>query len=216
MTAIEWHGATVLFVGDSVTDAGRTSAPAKRPFDDLGVGYVRFIAQHLGSLQAEVGLRIVNRGVSGDRTRELEPRWERDVIAERPDVLSVLIGVNDSWRGFDDNDPTTADEFEMRYRALLGRARAATPALHLVLCEPFLLFEQPGEEGFRRDLDDKVAAVHRLADEFGAILVPFDAMFAAACTRMPATYWADDGIHPTPAGHGLMAWEWMRRTGLAG
>jgi lysophospholipase L1-like esterase len=216
MTSIDWQRATVLFVGDSVTDAGRTSSPAKRPFDELGVGYVRFVAQHLGSQRAEMGLHIVNRGVSGDRTRELEPRWERDVIAERPDVLSVLIGVNDSWRGFDDNDPTTADEFATRYRALLVRARTAMPALHLVLCEPFLLFEQPGEEGFRRDLDDKVAVVHRLADEFDATLVPFDAMFVAACERMPAEHWADDGIHPTPAGHGLMAWEWMRRTGLTG
>ena len=216
MTSIDWQDATVLFVGDSVTDACRTSSPAKRPFDELGVGYVRFVAQHLGSQRPELALRFVNRGVSGDRTRELEPRWERDVIAERPDVLSVLIGVNDSWRGFDDNDPTTADEFATRYRALLGRARAAMPALHLVLCEPFLLFEQPGEEGFRRDLDDKVAVVHRLADEFDATLVPFDAMFVAACGRMPAEHWADDGVHPTPAGHGLMAWEWMRCTGLTG
>lgn len=216
MTSIDWQDATVLFVGDSVTDAGHTSSPAKRPFDELGVGYVRFVAQHLGSQRPELALRFVNRGVSGDRTRELEPRWERDVIAERPDVLSVLIGVNDSWRGFDDNDPTTADEFATRYRALLGRARAAMPALHLVLCEPFLLFEQPGEEGFRRDLDDKVAVVHRLADEFDATLVPFDAMFVAACGRMPAEHWADDGVHPTPAGHGLMAWEWMRCTGLTG
>ncbi|MGB8858843.1 MAG: SGNH/GDSL hydrolase family protein, partial [Ilumatobacteraceae bacterium] len=164
----------------------------------------------------DLGMRIVNRGISGDRTRELEPRWDRDVIAERPHVLSVLIGVNDSWRGFDDNDPTSAEVFEARYRSLLQRARAASPALHVVLCEPFLLFEQPGEEGFRADLDGKVAVVRRLAEEFDAVLVPFDRMFVDACVRTPATYWADDGIHPTPAGHGLMAWEWMCRTGLAG
>ena len=215
MTAFDWHDATVLFIGDSVTDAGRTASPDVRPFDALGVGYVRFIAQHLGSQHPELGLRIVNRGVSGDRTRELEPRWEHDVIDERPHVLSVLIGVNDSWRAFDDNDPTPDDEFESRYRSLLQRARAASPALHIVLCEPFLMFEQPGEVGFRQDLDGKIAVVHRLADEFDASLVQFDQMFVAACARIAATYWADDGIHPTPAGHGLMAWEWMRCTGLA-
>jgi acyl-CoA thioesterase I len=215
MTAFDWQGATVLFVGDSVTDAGRTAFPETRPFDALGVGYVRFVAQHLGSQRPDLGLRLVNRGISGDRTRELEPRWDRDVIAERPQVLSVLIGVNDAWRGFDNNDPTSAAEFEMRYRSLLQRARASLPALYVVLCEPFMLFEQPGEEGMRQDLDGKVAAVNRLAEEFDATLVPFDRMFRAACVETPATYWADDGIHPTAAGHGLMAWEWMRRTGLA-
>lgn len=207
MNAIDWPDATVLFVGDSVTDAGRTSAPDRRPFDRLGVGYVRFIAQHIGSQHPSLGLRIVNRGVSGDRTRELEPRWEADVIAEQPDVLSVLIGVNDSWRAFDEHDPTPDHEFEHRYRSLLHRARAANPALHVVLCEPFLLFEQPTEIGFRRDLDGKVGVVHRLAEAFDATLVPFDAMFRAACADVDATHWADDGIHPTPAGHGLMAWD---------
>ena len=215
MNTFDWHGSTVVFVGDSVTDAGRTSAPAQRPFDSLGVGYVRFVAQHLGSQRPELGLKIVNRGVSGDRTRELEPRWERDVIVERPDVLSVLIGVNDSWRAFDENDPTPDHEFEHRYRTLLERSLAANPALRLVLCEAFLLFEQPTEEGFRHDLDGKVEVVNRLAAEFDATLVRFDEMFRAACTTTEATYWADDGIHPTPAGHGLMAWEWMRSTGVA-
>jgi lysophospholipase L1-like esterase len=209
-----WSDATVVFVGDSVTAAGRRSRlPWRRR--DLGNGWVRDIARRVAGERPDLGLRVVNRGVNGDRTRELALRWQRDVLDERPDVVSVLVGVNDTWRGFDAADPTPVEQYEDCYRALLERTVATLPEVRLVLGEPFLLFEPPGLAGMRADLDARIAVVHRLAVEHGAVLVPFDRVLVdAGASSSPAAI-ADDGIHPTPAGHRLMADTWLSALGLA-
>ena len=188
-----------VFIGDSVTDCGRLESPP------LGEGYVREIVAS-GRLPGDV----VNVGTSGHRLVDLAARWERDVIDANPTRVSIAIGINDTWRRYDDDDPTDVADVERNYRSVLQRTRAATGAA-LVLCEPFLLVVEPEMRTWREDLDPKIAVVHRLAAEFEAVLVPFDAAFTALAHSMPMEHLAADGIHPTALGHTAMADLWLDR-----
>jgi lysophospholipase L1-like esterase len=187
---------TIVFAGDSVTDCGRRDDP-----EGLGDGYVRDLFDELGPRRP----RIVNVGISGNRAVDLEARWQTDVIAHQPDLVSVLIGVNDTWRRYDEDDPTSAADFEASYRALLEPLQAK-----LVLVEPFLLAVKEEQHTWREDLDPKIEVVRRLAAEYGAILVPADVEFTRQATVVGATTLADDGVHPTAAGHRLLAKLWLR------
>lgn len=198
------HGSTILFQGDSVTDCGRDkSNPAS-----LGSGYVLMITGMLASVKPELDLRIVNRGISGNRTKDLAARWKEDCLDIRPTVLSILVGINNVWRRYDSNDPTEASQFEDEYRVLLRQARDGGVA-EIVIMEPFVLPVPDDRRGWRVDLDPKIAICRSLAAEFEAHYVPLDGILAAASTRVRPSYWAADGVHPTAAGHGLIARSWM-------
>lgn len=186
-----------VFIGDSVTDSHRLEIP---PYGD---GYVQDIVAS-GRLTGDV----INVGTSGHRLVDLVERWERDVIDAHPTRVSIAIGINDTWRRYDDDDPTTIEAFEANYRSVLARTLDATGA-ELVLCEPFLLPVEDAMHGWREDLDPKVDAVRRLAAEFGARFVAFDANFATLAGTMPMTELAGDGIHPTALGHRAMADLWL-------
>lgn len=203
--------ALILFQGDSITDAGRS----REDLNDLGRGYALMTAAWLGQRWAEKGLRFVNRGVSGNRCADLVTRWQADCLDLRPDLVSIYIGINDTWRRYDSGSPTSAAEFEGHYRKLLGATRRALPAAQLVLVEPFVLPHPADRAAWREDLDPKIAVVRALALEFGAVLVPLDGLFAQAAARRGPAYWAGDGVHPTPAGHALIARAWMAAVGLA-
>lgn len=199
-----WTGTHVLFIGDSVTDADRRSDPR-----GLGNGYVRRLAE--GPLRAA---RVTNRGVNGHRIVDLAARWDADVLAENPDVLSVLVGINETWRRYDSGVVTPLATYEAIYRDLLGRVPATT---RLVLVEPFVL---PVTAGQRRwwaeDLADRVDLVHRLADAHGATVVPAAAHLSALASARGAATLAADGVHPTPEGHGALAdlwWDTVSATG---
>ncbi|TWD79918.1 lysophospholipase L1-like esterase [Kribbella amoyensis] len=188
---------TIVFAGDSVTDCGRRTDPA-----GLGDGYVKLLADHLGS----TGPRVVNAGISGHRAKDLVARWQTDVLAERPDLVSILIGINDTWRRYDKDDLTSAEEFEASYRLLLEPLRE----VRLVLVEPFLLPVKEEQHSWREDLDPKLEVVRRLAAEYGALLVRTDTEFTARAVEAGAITLADDGVHPTAAGHRLIADLWFR------
>lgn len=193
----------VLLVGDSVTDCGRRTDP-----DGLGDGYVRLLAE--GPLR---GARVTNRGVGGDRAVGLAARWEDDVLRERPDVLSVLVGVNDTWRRYDAGTTTSAPAFEATYRSLLGSALAAG-VRRLVLVEPFVLPVTPGQQRWwDEDLGAKVDVVRRLAAEHGAVLVPAASHLTALSASTGAAALAADGVHPTAAGHRALADLWWSVAG---
>lgn len=191
-----------VFIGDSVTDCDRIDFPPH------GTGYVRHIAKS-GRLEGE----IINVGTSGHRLVDLQARWERDVLTHRPDILSVNIGINDTWRRYDDNDPTDVADFERNYRDVLERT-LANGRVRLVLCEPFLLHVEPEMATWREDLDPKIEVVHKLAAEYGAILVPFDQHLNAAAAKHGIAEVAGDGIHPTVLGHRMMAELWLDCVGL--
>ncbi len=197
--------ALVLFEGDSVTDCGRC------PDDDrqLGCGCVMMAAGFFSALFPEKHVRFLNRGVSGSRIRDLRARCGKYCEDLNPTWVSILIGINDTWRRYDSNDPTPVADFERDYRHVLTFIHEEVEA-NIILCEPFLLPVPADRAAWREDLDPKIAVVRRLAAEFKAILVPLDGVFAqAACRREPA-YWVPDGVHPSTAGHGLIAEGWLR------
>jgi len=191
-----------VFIGDSVTDCGRLIEP---PYGD---GYVFNIANS-GRLSGE----IINVGTSGHRLIDLENRWNTDVLAHHPTLVSVAIGINDTWRRYDDNDPTSVEAFEESYRRVLTATKAQGNP-DLVLCEPFLLAVRDEMNTWREDLDPKIAVVHKLAAEFNAKLVPFDQRFNDLAREMSMSELADDGIHPSKLGHQIMADLWLRNVGL--
>jgi acyl-CoA thioesterase-1 len=187
---------TVVFAGDSVTDCGRRTDP-----DGLGNGYVRNLYDDLAARRP----RIVNAGISGNRAVDLVRRWSTDVLAHDPSLVSILIGINDTWRRYDKVDPTTAESFEASYRALLDPLTCP-----VVLIEPFLLAVKDGQDAWREDLDPKLDVVRKLAVEYGAILVPADVELNRQAASAGAATLAGDGVHPTAAGHQAIADLWRR------
>jgi acyl-CoA thioesterase-1 len=205
MASLIEDGALVLFQGDSITDAGRDRYDSNH----LGYGYAMMASAWFSALYPEKSVRFLNRGMGGNRARDLQERWQEDCLDLRPSWVSIMIGINDTWRRYDRNDPTSVQDYEAAYRAILEQTREHVNA-RLILCEPFVLPVPQDREAWREDLDPKIAAVRRLAREFAAMLVPLDGIFAQAATQRELTFWAGDGVHPTSAGHALIAQSWLR------
>lgn len=194
----------ILFQGDSITDGnrGRTADPNHI----LGHGYCFIIAAKYGSQYPERKLIFMNRGISGNTVLDLEKRWQKDALDLKPDVLSILIGVNDSGK----NVPL--EQYEQVYDKLLAAARTANPNIKFVLGEPFILQKDGHKEGNVRDQDvnKRQAIVEKLAKKYNAPVVKFQKLFDDACKHAGAEYWIWDSVHPTYSGHQLMADEWIK------
>lgn len=199
----------ILFQGDSITDCGRDR---DQPHG-LGGGYAMMAASFLSAKHPQLAPAFFNRGISGNRVGDLVDRWQEDCIDLKPDVLSLYIGINDVWRRYDRNLPTTPEAFEKNYRILLEKTLAALPCIKLVIMEPFVLPVPEDRKAWREDLDPKIDVVRHLAREYQATYVPLDGIFAAASTQQTPAYWAPDGVHPSPAGHALIAQSWLRAVG---
>ncbi|MCR2805955.1 SGNH/GDSL hydrolase family protein [Paenibacillus soyae] len=202
-------GKTILFQGDSITDAGR---PREEGSSSLGQGYVNLIAGKLGYELAESRHRFVNRGIGGNRVSDLYARWNEDAIHLRPDAISILIGVNDAWRIVRKLPEGATDRFERAYRHLLDETKEILPDAGLILCEPFLLqagIAVEGWEEWRSHLDGYRRIVSTLAEQYGAVFVALQEPFDQAALRTNPSYWLRDGVHPTAAGHELIAREWI-------
>lgn len=196
MTMIK-SGDTVVFFGDSVTDAGRREDP-----EGLGRGYVCLLAAEL------TGVTVINAGIGGNRTVDLQARLDDDVLAHRPDVVSILIGINDTWRRFDRDDPTSTEAYEQSYRDLLGRIAAA--GARVILLEPFVVPVTDDQAGiWREDLDPRIEVVHRLGAEFDAPVVPLDGELNKLAAEVGSAALAGDGVHPTDRGHAEIARLWL-------
>lgn len=198
------HEPVVLFQGDSVTDVGRNYSDP----NNLGLGYPMLVGAWLQARYPESGVKVINRGVSGDRVCSLKARWQEDCLDIEPTVVTILIGINDTWRKFDSNSPTSVEQFEADYRYILTETQDKTSA-QIVLMEPFVLPYPDDRKAWREDLDPKIHVVRDLARDFDAALIPLDGLFAQAATRQDPTFWAADGVHPTLAGHGLIARAWL-------
>ncbi len=199
------EGARILFQGDSITDGNR--GRDTDPNHILGHGYQLIIAAQYGAQLAERHLVFMNRGISGNRVCDLAWRWQKDTLELKPDILSILIGVNDL------NSGVTAAQYEQQYDQLLADTVQALPNVRLVLCEPFGLpagGRKPVWEAYHTNLAVRVAIVNKLAGKYHAPIVHFQKMFEDATQRAPADYWIWDGVHPTYSGHQLMAEEWGR------
>lgn len=193
----------ILFQGDSITDCGRDRSDTA----SLGDGYANLVAKTLPA-----DWTFLNRGVSGDRVYDLESRWYEDCLALKPDLVTIMIGINDTWRRYDSNVPSPADEFE----AALGRIskQVLDSGAKLILIEPFVLPIPEDRIKWREDLDPRIQAVRRTAIANASALVPLDGIFAAAACQHSLAELAGDGVHPSPLGHQLIA-EHVARTILA-
>jgi len=208
----------ILFQGDSITDAGRNrELSAPNVGAALGSGYVNLIAAHLLQTRPQDNLHIFNRGISGNRVTDLYARWKVDGINLQPDLISILIGVNDTWHEFMYGNGVEVDRYTTVYRLLLEYTKQRLPNVQLVLCEPFVLPCGVVTEGWIAEMAERRQVVRQLAAESGAIFVPFQSMFDAALAQAEPAYWAADGVHPTPAGHRLMTDTWLAAVaGVAG
>ncbi len=166
-------GARILFQGDSITDGNR--GRSADPNHILGHGYVFIIAARHGAAFPDAKLDFINRGISGNTVLDLEKRWQKDTLDLKPDVLSILIGVNDNGRG------VPLDQYEQVYDKLITQAKAANPKLKLVLCEPFVKPTGTINEGIRK----RQEIVAQLAQKHGAALVHFQRVFDEAAKRAP-------------------------------
>jgi lysophospholipase L1-like esterase len=204
-------GNVVLFQGDSITDAGRSrdKEMVENNQAGLGNGYAWLAAAELLVDRPKAGLRIYNRGISGHKVFQLAERWEKDCLSLRPDVLSILIGVNDIWHTLTGNYKGTVEIYERDYHALLERTRKALPKVKLVICEPFVLRCGAVTDNWFPEFDHYRAAAKRVAGHFQATFVPFQAIFDEAVKYAPPEHWAKDGVHPSSSGASLMAHEWL-------
>jgi len=204
-------GKLILFQGDSVTDAGRTGCG--NPAESLGMGYPFFIAARLHADRLGEELNVVNRGVSGNRVVDLYARWKADTLNLRPDVLSILIGINDTWHEFAWQNGVEVPRYAEFYRKLIDWTKEKLPACRLVLCEPFALEVEGGPvtPDWLVEIGQRRAVVKSLANEYGAVFVPFQSMLDKARKQAgdPKKLLAD-GVHPTPCGHQLMADLWIK------
>lgn len=201
----------ILFQGDSITDGGR--GRTEDPNHIFGQDYVYLIAAKYGALLPDRKLIFINRGVSGNKVSDLIARWQKDTLDLKPDLLSILIGINDTSQG------VPVADFASQYDKLLADTMAAYPNLQLVLGEPFTLPAGRRKEGWsewRAKVQQRQDVVARLAAKYHAPLVHYQRVFDAACRRAPAEYWIWDGVHPTAAGHQLMADEWIKTARKAG
>ena len=207
----------ILFQGDSVTDAGRTGVSG----ENLGRGYPLFVAGKLRSQYPDKGFDVVNRGISGNRVVDLYQRWKVDCLNHRPDVISILIGINDTWHERGNHNGVEVDRYEMVYRELVKWTLKVLPDVRLVLCEPFMLTaDQAADErtpgvnwapaaDWAPEMAERRAIVKAIAEESGALFVPFQGILENALGRAGAEYWLGDGVHPTVAGHALLADAWI-------
>jgi lysophospholipase L1-like esterase len=202
---------TILFQGDSITDGNRTRNNDWNHV--MGHGYQFIVASKLWYELPNKGLHFFNRGVSGNTVTDLAARWNDDALALKPDVLSILIGINDTERFFRGDENFSATQYEKNYNDLLQRTKEELPKVQLVLGEPFVLPVGRVKENlvvYEKELKVRRQVVKQLADKYKAIFIPFQDAFNKALQKAPADYWIWDGIHPMPAGHELMAREWLK------
>lgn len=210
-------GDVILFQGDSITDTGWNREKGGTPNSQaaLGSGYAWLAAASLLTDRPKDGLKIYNRGISGHKVFQLAERWQRDCLDLKPNVLSILIGVNDFWHTLGLNYKGTVQIYENDFRALLERTRKALPQVKLVICEPFVLKCGAVNDKWFPEFDKYRAAAARVAKDAGAVFVPFQSMFDTALEFAPPEHWAKDGVHPSSAGAALMAHTWLKCVGAA-
>jgi lysophospholipase L1-like esterase len=203
---------TFLFQGDSITDGNR--GRSKDPNHILGHGYAFSIASRAGATFPEKANLFYNRGISGNKIADLEKRWQTDTLDLKPDVLSLLIGVNDTASVVSQQNIVTVEKFEEVFRSLLDQTLTQLPDCLFVLCEPFIMPVGKVKENWNAwndDMQKRQAAVIRLAKEYKTVFVPLQKAFTDASSLAADDYWIWDGIHPTYSGHELITREWLKQ-----
>jgi lysophospholipase L1-like esterase len=205
----------ILFQGDSVTDNFHNRTIGDANIDRaLGTGYPFLIASEELREHPASGFRFFNRGVSGNKIPDLEARWQTDTLDLKPDLLSILIGVNDFWHTLLNGYTGTLQTYQSRYLALIENTRKALPNVRLVIIEPFALRGKFVDDKWYPAFAGYQAAAKEVARQASATFVPLQHAFDKASARTGPAYWTADGVHPTPAGHALIAEEWRKAVHL--
>ncbi|MGL4663210.1 MAG: SGNH/GDSL hydrolase family protein [Culicoidibacterales bacterium] len=187
----------ILFFGDSITDGNRDYKDKK----SLGNGYVKYIADKTDDVT------IINRGINGERVRDLLIRLEQDVLDERPDIVTIFIGINDTWRKFEDGEETISELFHRDYSQLIGRIQAK--GSRVILMSPYLLEIDEVFYTWREDLNPKIKIVEQLAKDYGCLFIPLDSIMQGYANLFGKKDLAYDGVHPSEKGIEIIASTWL-------
>lgn len=201
----------IVFAGDSVTDMGSAQPVGEGLFDNVGRGYVRVLENMLAAYYPEVFLRITNSGISGNTSRDLLARYDRDVVDLKPDWVSICIGINDVWRQFDSpaicDSHVLPDEYERNVEEMI--LRVADNVKGIFILSPYII-EPNRADAMRKRMDEYVEISRRLAEKHGCIFVDFQKMYEEYCQIRYSGYIAWDRIHPNQIGATLMAKEFLK------
>jgi len=205
-------GSTILFQGDSITDAGREKKlELANNANSFGNGYAFLAASHLLNSYPKEKLKLYNRGISGNKVFQLSDRWDKDCLKLRPDILSILIGVNDYWHSRDGNYNGTSETYESDYRKLIDRTKKELPNTKIVICQPFILKDgSVVDNSWIEPFKKYQISVKRISKEYKTLWVPFQDVFNEAIKYAPVKYWLYDGVHAAMPGAQLMAESWLK------
>lgn len=205
-------GDVILFQGDSITDAGRNKQNLK-PNDGnaIGNGYAFMAASTLLNKYADKDIKVYNRGISGNRVPDLINRWQEDALDIKPNILSIMIGVNDFWRTMDSGAKNTPAEYKAQYKQLLDSTKSALPNVKLIIIEPFGVKNvKHVTDAWFPEFPKYQNVAKEIAQEYGAIFLPYQQIFDQGLKRnSDGGYWTTDGVHTTMAGANLMAEAWL-------
>jgi len=200
----------IVFAGDSVTDMGSAQPVGEGLFDNLGRSYVRVVENMLSAVYPEVRVRVTNSGTSGNTSRDLLARFERDVLSLSPDYVSICIGINDVWRQFDSpamqDTQVQPEEYEQNLRKMLESLRGRVKGCFLLT--PYYM-EPCKTDPMRARMDEYGAICRTLAEEYGCTFVDLQAMFDRYFAHRHSSYIAWDRIHPNQVGATLIAKEFL-------
>ena len=201
---------TLLFQGDSVTDCGRTTGD--KPEESWGDGYPLLVGAYLTGNRPKEDWRIVNRGLSGHRVVDLYARWKLDALNLQPDIISLLVGINDTWHEKMRGNGVEIPRYEEFYRRIIDWSIEVLPKVRFILMEPFALPFGDVEADWMPEIEARGEVVRRIAADHRdrAVFVPLQQPLYDACKLAPPEHWLIDGVHPRPAGHQLIMNEWMR------
>lgn len=199
---------TILFQGDSITDAGRS----REDDNNTGLGYPTLVKGELGFEQPG-DFTFINRGISGNRVVDLYARMKIDIINLKPDVMSILIGVNDVWHEVERQNGVAAEKYEKIYSMLIEEIKEALPDIKIMILEPFVLKASATEkewDAFHTEVLKRAEKAKAIAEKYELPFIPLQDKFDRAEKLMPANYWLRDGVHPTTMGHELIKREWIK------
>ena len=194
---------TILFQGDSITDAGRS----RENDHDFGTGYPLLVAADMG-VKYPAEFRFLNRGISGNRITDIDARIRRDIINLKPDYLTILIGINDVWHELNDRNGVDNKKFFRVYSAVIEEIKAMLPDIRIIILEPFVLKASATEEDwgvFRKETEMRACSAKAIAEKYGLTFIPLQEKFDELEKQTGAAYWLGDGVHPTAAGHRIIA-----------
>jgi lysophospholipase L1-like esterase len=204
-------GTTILFQGDSITDAGRNRSHyyPNNP-QGMGGGYVYQIVADIMAHHPADQIKCYNRGISGNKVHQLAARWEDDCLQLKPQVLSILIGVNDFWHTLSSGYQGTPEIFNKDLRELLNRTQQAIPGVKIIMGEPFAVKGGTAiTEKWKSGFPPYQQMVKEIADDFNTTFVPYQQIFDQALDKAPVDHWCPDGVHPSMAGAFLMKEAWL-------